>query len=239
MSVYRHLSQPQTIQKLVLRKRTTSPYQIKLPFMVDRLRAPRRPSRTCAPSPVARKTSGEVPSIRTVAPVQHVATELRSGCGSAPPSTTGRSPTTAGCATLQCGDSFAAFGRGSFEDTTNTSPQDALSSEDPSLPGLSTPSPAVEAVADGPARSPLTSLDTWSEICEELCRAKEVFAGISGVGVPNSYAFDAPLSCSSTQDRSIPGASPSALFSTPNALPSPTCTIFAGPWSSYVLSPKS
>ncbi|RPD62179.1 hypothetical protein L226DRAFT_535543 [Lentinus tigrinus ALCF2SS1-7] len=67
--------EPQTTQKLILRKRSTSPLQIKLPFMVNRLRVPSPKSptsgtrlpRALPPSPVVQKSD----VVRTLSPVDH------------------------------------------------------------------------------------------------------------------------------------------------------------------------
>ncbi|TBU43958.1 hypothetical protein BD309DRAFT_67595 [Dichomitus squalens] len=144
--------EPQTIRKLVLRKRTTSPYQIRLPSMSDRLR------------------------VRNGKLVVHADTTSK------PAIPASRSP------------------RPYFNQTRRPAPRTL--SHPNGAPNIHVPRPVYppyfkrpdldqSANVDGPHEHPFNicispphvsgihAVDTWSEICEDLCRAMEVLSVLS------------------------------------------------------------
>ncbi|KAI8984876.1 hypothetical protein BD414DRAFT_578639 [Trametes punicea] len=175
---------PQTIQRLVLRKRTTSPYQIKLPYMADRLRVRRGAS-------PAHKADAEATQTSAI-PGAQVA------LGRTTPLFSGRLPI-----------------------------------DDAELPALCTD--VTRAVDNGISTPYLSTLDTWSEICEDLCRAMEIFSVVSDVAPANLFTSDtAPLKSATTPTTT-------AFRSSLDKVADPSCEALKasalsclGPWSSFV-----
>ncbi|KAI9059019.1 hypothetical protein FKP32DRAFT_1680151 [Trametes sanguinea] len=183
----------QTVQQLVLRKRTTSPYQIKLPYMSDRLRARRIASADASKPTLVRPftAAGEVVE-PTTAPVT-----IQPSLSCLPPLSVPTVLLSDGIST-QC-----VYGH-----------DDALHASMTTI-GLS-------------------SLDTWSEICEDLSRAMEVFAVLSDVAPPQYFALEAsPLDAPSRSAHSVsqlPG-----LLHVPSSLePTSPWMNMSGTWSSFV-----
>lgn len=175
--------QPQTVQRLVMRKRTTSPYQIKLPFMEDRLRARRSvPGSSVLEAVVNSQPSGpetEAASTRIgpAAFTQRTKTPAPLG-GSFSLDHNARvfmPPSRCVTATLPQGE-------------TRTSIEGPTASEPPSAGDVFPPF----------ILHTLPTLDTWSEICEDLSRAMEVFTVLANVAparflVPPSQTFSVEL----------------------------------------------
>ncbi|KAI0333436.1 hypothetical protein GY45DRAFT_1368429 [Cubamyces sp. BRFM 1775] len=201
---------PQTIQRLVLRKRTTSPYQIKLPFMTDRLcvrrSASARTQEVCSP------VSPEENTIKVVIEAQ----SSPSSAILSPPNTLGSHPE-------------AQPQMGNMQENRSTHPQslDTHVSNDNLV--LNDPGSLVPPT--------LSTLDTWSEICEDLCRAMEVFAVLSEVAPPRF--FEATNLSQNRIQMPHAGVAPgtsTSRFSDPLDLEPITTTtnVLTGPWSSFV-----
>ncbi|KAI0829192.1 hypothetical protein BC628DRAFT_1359605 [Trametes gibbosa] len=154
----------QTIHRLVLRKRATSPYQIKLSHKTGRMRAARIPlsgPREVERQPAAGDSVGPQPDIPQG--VVHPDGPVPSAC--------------------------------SFQ-LLPWHTQDGPRAIVPSHPGARVGNDGGLEAAVGLART-LSTLDTWSEICEDLCRAMEVFTVLSEVAPKTEYAHDWPSSCAS------------------------------------------
>ncbi|KAH9887703.1 hypothetical protein C8Q73DRAFT_712939 [Cubamyces lactineus] len=214
-SLYELVSEgPQTVQRLVLRKRTTSPYQIKLPFMTDRLcvrrsASPRTPQ-SCLPVSLEENVFR---SVMEAQPSPNGAT--------LPPSITS--------------------GTRCEEQSRMADVQDNRSADSQRL---SLHGPNDDPALDGPGTlftPTLSTLDTWSEICEDLCRAMEVFAVLSEVAPARffSEATDLPQDGSQMLLATLAaGTSTYCLASSLGLEPeSSTANVLAGPWNSFVFPP--
>ncbi|OSD01970.1 hypothetical protein PYCCODRAFT_460425 [Trametes coccinea BRFM310] len=187
----------QTVQRLVLRKRTTSPYQIKLPYMSDRLRA-RRVASTATP-----KAALACPTIVVEEVVGPVTVTVPSAIQ---PSLSCQSPLVAPTALIPDGVS----GHFAYAEVT------------------------VEALRPSMTVQGLSSLDTWSQICEDLSRAMEVFAVLSEVAPAQYFALDAPPLESLSRSAHSVSRLPAYLHVPSSLEPSSPWVNMSGPWSSFV-----
>ncbi|PIL36503.1 hypothetical protein GSI_00192 [Ganoderma sinense ZZ0214-1] len=150
--------EPQTIRKLVLRKRTTSPYQIKLPLMTDRLR------------------------VRNGKLVIHAFSDKDAEHPSKTTFSTNNGPKPLPGPILNSVITTSLLPEGLF----------SIHAPVPVYPPhrgvLDTDAtPATDARHDHPLTirispprgSALPAADTWTEICEDLCRAMEVLSVLS------------------------------------------------------------
>ncbi|KAI0352524.1 hypothetical protein OH77DRAFT_1428569 [Trametes cingulata] len=229
---------PQTAQKLVLRKRTTSPYQIKLPFMADRLRAPRRPHPTAYSAPNATERSRNSVSDSCTARPESVETELRSSSG--PPPTPGPSSPPAAYVTAQRNAPTPVAFLSAFYALEN-----ALAANPPGALALDTPPSGLsalrgEGVDDAAGPRSIASFDTWSEICEDISRAMESCAVLSCAPVADGRcASSIPLPCQSSRQSQVPlrsadGAASCAWLSVSRAIHHPASSTAVSPWNSSV-----
>ncbi|KAH9853308.1 hypothetical protein C2E23DRAFT_903077 [Lenzites betulinus] len=181
----------QTIQRLTLRKRATSPYQIRLSRTTERMRAPRSP--LSGPPEVEKQPT--TPDIIEILSHSKDSVALPNG------------PYLSAC---------------SFQ---------RLPSQTPEGPWLAPNRPSTSLQPDGHqdqtfGRHTLSTLDTWSEICEDLCRAMEVFTVLSEVASAKYFAPDHPSSLLSTTSlETLPNDDGYVL----DAYWRPT-----GPWNSFV-----
>ncbi|KAI0666159.1 hypothetical protein C8Q78DRAFT_476473 [Trametes maxima] len=210
----------QTVQKLTLRKRTTSPYQIKLPYMTDRLRAKKGTHSTLSETrhpahegtPTSRGTEAQV-----------VANACTSACaGAGIPFSTSHRP-----AFLS-----ARLPQGTLADATGNPDPKVISKPIGSSPGpIARPCagelelPRIHATA-----SMLPTQDTWGEINEELCREMEVFTVLSAVAPSHFFAFEETPTGPSLPPASRTPSAPRAWRSSGE----PGSTTRGGPWSSFV-----
>ncbi|KAI0637565.1 hypothetical protein C8Q77DRAFT_375033 [Trametes polyzona] len=166
-----------------MRKRATSPYQIKLSYMAGRLRAPRGTPSGPEEAPQAAAKPGSTPKNREPLP-------------SVLPTISVEAP---------------------YEIYSTSGPAggriDAILSEH-SLATIS------EHPTDTYTPPSLSTMDTWTEICEDLARAMEVFTVLSTV---------APAKLSSALEPSL-SPSPSVVFDVTKHSP----MYPSGPWNSFV-----
>ncbi|KAI0640543.1 hypothetical protein C8Q79DRAFT_1015074 [Trametes meyenii] len=216
----------QTVQRLTLRKRTTSPYQIKLPYMTDRLRVkkgtPTSPPEMQQPAPEAvatlRRTDVQVVSDSNCATSQS---------GSGMPIRTGH----------RSAFLSVRLPQGTLVDPAgNPDPKVVSNSAVGSSPGpIARPPTAEIPPVYIAAPTILSSLDTWGEINEELCREMEVFAVLSAVAPSHFFASEevlripGPVLPRATRTSSARAARGPWLGG-PEGGP----TRWAGPWSSFV-----
>ncbi|KAL1939630.1 hypothetical protein VTO73DRAFT_9663 [Trametes versicolor] len=174
---------PQTVQRLVMRKRTTSPYQIKLPFMEDRLRARRSTSGSSVPEVIANPQ-----------PSGPETEDAFTRVGPAP--FTHRAKTSSPLDGSFSLDHNARVFMPPSQCVTVTAPQGETRTSIGG-PTASEP-PSAEDVFPPFILHTLPTLDTWSEICEDLSRAMEVFTVLANVAparflVPPSQTFSVEL----------------------------------------------
>ncbi|KAI0655273.1 hypothetical protein C8Q70DRAFT_1109043 [Cubamyces menziesii] len=215
-SLYEAVSEgPQTIQRLVLRKRTTSPYQIKLPLMTDRL---------C----VRRSASPRTPEVRPPVSMEESVLESVRDVQPPPPNRATLSPYN-----LPGFHPEAQFRSGDMPQHHAVNPplSTHASKHDIALDNASTLVPG----------STIPTSDTWSEICEDLCRAMEVFAILSEVAPARffSEATDLPQDSSQMLLATASATSTSCLASSLDLGPRSfdATNVLAGPWSSFVFPP--
>ncbi|OJT02317.1 hypothetical protein TRAPUB_7157 [Trametes pubescens] len=172
---------PQTVQRLVMRKRATSPYQIKLPFMADRLRARRSAS------------GGSVPEV--------VANPQLSGPGTETASThIGRGVLAQRTNTSTLGGSFSLDHNARVFIPPSRC---VIATSHHSETTLSKKTPSSEDAFPPFILHTLSTLDTWSEICGDLSRAMEIFTVLAdaaparfSVFPSQSFSEDLPPPCS-------------------------------------------
>lgn len=168
-----------------MRKRTTSPYQIKLPFMEARLRARRSASGGSVPEVVA---NSQPPGPATEAASTRIGPAASTQRMNASSTLGGSFPLDHNARVFMPPSRCAT--------TTAHHGEIGPSKEGPTDSG--TPSAGVAFILPT-----LSTLDTWSEICEDLSRAMEVFTVLADVSparflVPHSHCLstDLPPPCS-------------------------------------------
>ncbi|KAM5540659.1 hypothetical protein V8D89_005690 [Ganoderma adspersum] len=174
--------EPQTIRKLVLRKRTTSPYQIKLPLMTDRLR------------------------VRNGKLVVHAFSEKDAEHPSKATLPTNNGPKTPPGPTHNSGVKASLLPEALFN----------IRAPVPVYPphrGVLDPnaSPVNDTRHDHPLTirispprgSALPAADTWTEICEDLCRAMEVLSVLSDLDTGSLDPSPSTSNLQSSQSRSF------------------------------------
>ncbi|KAI1792526.1 hypothetical protein LXA43DRAFT_1093494 [Ganoderma leucocontextum] len=151
--------EPQTIRKLVLRKRTTSPYQIKLPLMTDRLR------------------------VRNGKLVIHTYSEKDTEHPSKPTLSTNNGPKAllydSAVKTLLLPEGVFSI----HAPVPVCPPHRGVLDPDAVPAGKAQHDRPLNIRISPPRGSAIPAADTWTEICEDLCRAREVLSVLSDLDI--------------------------------------------------------